>query len=74
MTWEELTRTVRVALADARVAETVDSDPAFSALLRRDTDAALRRFELGRGVGRATLPVREIPLAWRYRQLRERLV
>ena len=69
MTWEESTRTVRVALADARVAESLDNDPAFLALLRRDAESALRRFELGRSLTRvAANTPRELPTAWRLRR------
>lgn len=74
MTWEEWTRTVRVALADARVAESLDSDPAFLALLRRDAEGALRRFGLLPSPPRvAALPARELPAAWRFRRLRDRV-
>lgn len=73
MTWEEWTSTVQVALADARVAESLDHDPAFLALLRRDGEGALSRFELSGSTPRATaLPRWELPAAWRFRILRER--
>lgn len=75
MTWEEWTRTVQVALADARVADSLDHDPAFLALLRRDAEGALRQFELSRRTTRAAaLPTRELPAAWRFRAHRGQAV
>ncbi len=74
MTWDEWAETVRTAAADARLADLLDHDPAFLALLRQDPERALRRFELFAGAPRAAaLPTRSLPAAWRFR-MRQRVV